>query len=252
MPQRLNWTERKRISRDDASINIDRTQQVPRFSATINLARYRLPPEAIVVVEAYRQTTWRRFGFGTVALIRPESNCALAVFGAADAVLFRLKVLAANGEGRILAEADQLRVTELDEARGPRRSLLPVFGEDIGEEIHQLSFAGSGGSPLLVMNRKLGDWRRAARTSQFRALVYPELFRQILARALRDFDPDNRDWQNEWITFASRLPGMGAPPEEAENETARSQWAADAVDAFCRAQQFLTKYASAVVDGDES
>jgi hypothetical protein len=250
MPQRFNWTDRKRISRTDAAIALIRTGSTAAFDATIRLSDYDLPPGARVVIEAYRQTTWRRFGFGTIALVRAEAPCTLEAFGSPDAVLFRLKVLAPVAEdGRILAEADRLRVTDPDDTNAPRRSLLPVQGDDLGEEIFRLSFSGNADSPILILNSGLVDWRQTARTAQFRALVYPLVMRQILARAFDGYEPDEASWQNDWIEFASRFPGVQQAPHEDARDSERETWIDDAVAAFCRGQQFLTRYSSLLTEG---
>lgn len=250
MPLRLNWTERKRINRTDAGVAVDRTTSPPRFTATLRLGSYGLPPDARVVIEAYRQTTWRRFDFGTVALSRPQAECTLEAFGDADAVLFRLKVLSADSDsGRILAEADRLRVTDPTEEQAPRRSLLPTRGDDLGEEIFQLLFDGPGDAPTLVLNSRLGDWRQTARSAHFRSLVYPELLRQILLRAAEGYD-DESGWQSDWVSFASRIPGTMGPPDDLDARAEETRtWIGEVVSAFCRNQQFLSRYANVLTDG---
>lgn len=254
MPQRLNWTERRRIRRTDALIAVDRSSQPASFTATLLLSDYDLPMDARVVLEAYRQTTWRRFDYGTVALPRPTVPCTLEAFGSADAILFRLKILASNSDdGRILAEADRLRVTDPDNEDASRRSLLPTRGDDLGEEVYQLSFDGPNESPMLTLNNRLGDWRQTARTAQFRALVYPQLLRLIIARAISGYDEDDGGWQADWISFARGVPGAGAVPDvrEPDSEECRA-WIADVVSAFCRNQQFLTRYSSLLTEGGPS
>jgi hypothetical protein len=241
MPQRFNWTERKRIGRTDASISLVKSTPLPSFDATIKVGDYDLPLDARVVVEAYRQTTWRRFGFGTVALVRAESACTLEAFGLTDGVRFRLKVLApASEDGRILAEADRIRVTD---------PLLPVQGDDLGEEIYRLSFAGSGDAPILVLNNRLVDWRQTARTAQFRALAYPMLLRQILTVAYSAFDPDEKSWQGDWIDFAAKLPGVQEAPDREASDIERENWVEDVISAFCRSQRFLTRYSTLLTEG---
>lgn len=253
MPQRLNWTNRKRIERADVGISIVRDSGGASFNAKINLSDYSLPAECRVVVEAYRQTTWRRFDFGTVAFVRPATDCRLDAFGEPDGVQFRVKVLSgARDDGRIWAEADRVPVTSLDEREAGRRSLLPTRGYDLEDAIWRLEFDESRGGPTLLVNNRLGDWRQAVQTVPFRSLVYPELFRRVLTKALADLEDDERDWHKDWISFASRLPGASDAPDSEAHPDAQAEWVEDAVKAFCRQQKFAEKFGAILIDGSVS
>ena len=76
MPVRtLNYTNRKRIRREDARIAIREENGVNFFDASLSLGDYGLPGEARVFVEAYRQTQYMRFDFGHVGAMRvPEAR----------------------------------------------------------------------------------------------------------------------------------------------------------------------------------
>ncbi len=250
MPQRLNWTNRKRIERADVAISLVRDSEGASFEAKIDLSDYALPAECLVVVEAYRQTTWRRFDFGTVAFVRPAERCRLDAFGDPDGVQFRVKVLSGGrDDGRIWAEADRVPVTSSDPRDAGRRSLLHTRGDDLEEAIWRLDFDDSRAGPILVMNNRLGDWRQAVQTIPFRSLVYPELFRRILLKAVSDVEDDEKSWHKDWISFASRLPGASDPPDADANDDARAEWVEDAVNAFCRQQRFAEKFGAALSDG---
>ena len=194
-----------------------------------------------MVVEAYRQTTWRRYDFGTVGFVRPASQCRLDAFGGSDGVQFRIKVLSgARDDGRIWAEADNVPVTNPDDSDAGRRSLLNTKGQDLGDEIWQLDFDFDRTRPTLLVNSRLGDWRQAVQTVAFRSLVYPELLRQILRTAVDETDPAKNTWQADWSAFAGRLPGMVARPDTDDPDKLQ-EWLEDAVAAFCRQQRFAEK-----------
>lgn len=251
MAQTFNWTERKRISREDAQITLIRSTTPATFSASLSLVDYKLPADAKVVVEAYRQTTWRRFAMGSVALVRPEEPLTLEAFGDPDAVMFRVKVLAADPlDGRILAEADRLRVVDpLDEPTG-QRPLLRTRGDDLGEEAWQLRLDDGGEGPLLVLNNRLEDWKQTARTAQFRLLVYPELMRQILRAAVNPDSTSDDGWQRDWLQFAQSLPGVDESPDDDATADDRDMWVTDAVTAFCRKHDLIKKYAAVISAGE--
>ncbi len=253
MPQRLNWTNRKRIERADVGITIVRDADSAAFDAKINLSSYALPSECLVVVEAYRQTTWRRYEFGTVGFVRAATACRLDAFGDPDGVQFRVKILSGGREdGRIWAEADRVPVTSADPRDAGRRSLLNTRGDDLDEATWRLDFDETRAGPTLVVNNRLGDWRQAVQSVAFRSLVYPELFRRILSKALEDLDSDEKDWHSDWTAFAIRLPGVCDVPDADSSDDARADWVEDAVKAFCRQQRFAEKYGATLTDGSDA
>src|SRR5687767_8442029 len=93
MIRRFNYTGRKRINRSDVKFTLQPADDVHfMFDATLNLAKHELPPEAVVWVEAYRQTRLMRFDFGTIARPQQPANRKLTEFDTSDAILFRVKV----------------------------------------------------------------------------------------------------------------------------------------------------------------
>jgi hypothetical protein len=253
MPQRLNWTNRKRIEKADVQIVVAGLDRDPEFTAAINLSAYELPPDCRVVVEAYRQTMWRRFDFGTVAFIRAQEACSLAAFGDAEGVQFRVKVLSGiRDDGRIWAEADQLPFVSQEKQDASRRSLLPTRGADLEESVWELEFDETSSGPMLVVNNRLGDWRQTVKTVAFRSLVYPEVFRQVLRKALNDEDDELTGWQGDWVRFATQLPGVGDRPEQGSAADDVQQWIDGAVRAFSRQQKFCERLATSLSEGDNA
>jgi hypothetical protein len=252
MPQRLNWTNRKRIERADIGIVVSRRDDRSEFSATIDLTPYELPSDCRVVVEAYRQTMWRRYSFGTVGFVRAQGTCSLEAFGDPDGVQFRVKVLSGTrDDGRIWAEADQLPFVSEDQQDASRRSLLPTRGADLDECTWELEFDDTSG-PMLVVNNRLGDWRQVVKAVSFRSLVYPEVFRQVLRRALDDYDEDSAGWQSDWLTFASLLPGVGERPDSESRSEDTASWVDGTVRAFGRQQKFCERLSLSLAEGDSN
>lgn len=253
MPQRLNWTNRKRIERTDVEIIVSQRATGPEFSATIDLTPYDLPADCRVVVEAYRQTMWRRFSFGTVAFARAQGSCSLEAFGDPEGVQFRVKVLSGTrDDGRIWAEADQLPFISRQKQDASRRSLLPTRGADIEESVWELEFDETSSGPMLVVNNRLGDWRQVVKTVAFRSLVYPEVLRQVLRKALEDQDEDRVGWQSDWLQFAGQLHGVGEKPDSGSKPDDVQVWIDDAVRAFSRQQKFCERLAQSLNQGDNT
>jgi hypothetical protein len=246
MPVRtLNYTGRKRIRREDARITTREEKGGNVFDAGLSLARYGLPGDASIFVEAYRQTQYMWFDFGKVGAIRIPVDRLLRDFDSPEGVLFRVKVVTnSDPHGLLLAEADQIRPrksTDEDENRIP---LLPVVpDEDMGDEIWRLDFDGQ--QTLLRVNKTLGDWKTLALDPVFFALVYPSVLRAVLWRILeaeewRDTE-DMDDWRSRWLRFAVSLPGVGDPPGK-EDEARLDEWIDSAALAFCRRQNIRATF----------
>lgn len=246
MPLRtLNYTNRQRIRREDARITIREEKSGACFDASLRLADYKLPGDARVFVEAYRQTQYMRFDFGQAGAMRIPDDRSLSDFDSAEGVLFRVKVVtAADPHGLLQAEADQIRPrksTDEDENRIPL--LIPRPSWDLGEEIWALEYDAQ--DTRLLINATLGDWKAMARDPVFVALVYPSALRSILWRILKDEGwrdtEDMDDWRSRWLRFAAGLPGVGDLPAE-DDEDRINDWIDTAASAFCRHHNIRATY----------
>lgn len=241
----LNYTKRRRLRREDVDVVISANNLGEyAFDAALKLEAYKLPPEAKVFVEAYRQTHWMRFDFGPVKAVSPPKQRTLSLFDNTDGILFRVRVTSTTApHGLLLAEGDRIPFRAKDEKPKKRIPLLPVVPEDLKEEVCKVSYEGSG--PELIVNSSLGNWRGIARDPVVIALIYPLVLRDILSRICfieDDFDIDDRsDWRTRWCKFAELLPGMDAYPDDA-NE--RDDWIDRAVASFSRRNGIVAKFSS--------
>lgn len=234
MIRRFNYTGRRKIPRSRVRIRVEEEGQRRRFDAEIALDGLGLPPEALVFVEAYHRAAYRRFDFGTVGSPRPAAERWLDGIPVRSP-LFRVKVvLREHGNARILAAADRVVPEDSDRGEDARQSLLPVEYEDLGERVWALDLDSDW--PRLRLNKRFEGIREAARSGpEFLTLVYPDVFRAILTRALDEgkFDPDcdDEDWGTLWLRFACRELGQPHPPEQSASEN--TEWIEEAVNAFC-------------------
>jgi hypothetical protein len=249
MIRRINFTGRKKILREDARVSVrSDPDDVLTFDASLNLVDYELPGDALVFVEAQRQTTFMRFPHGTVAAPQVPSDVSrrLTEFSTSDALLFRVKVTSAGERaGVLLAEADRIPVSDDAEQPDNRIPLLPPLGQDLGQETWRLDFSGTSG-PQLLVNSRLGDWKAVAACPVFRSLVYPAAMRQVLwyvykVEEVRDTD-DPDAWQSRWLRFAASLPGVGTPPSESEDDDDWDEWITGAVDSFARQHEMADHF----------
>jgi hypothetical protein len=247
--RRINSTGRRKILRGDARISVRPDPDgVLTFDATINLTDYGLPDDALVFVEAYRQTTFMRFPHGTVAAPPSPHELArqLTEFATGDGVLFRVKVTSRGDRaGVLLAEADRIPVSNDDEQPENRIALLPPAPGDLGQETWRVDLTGANG-PLLLVNSRVSDWKAVAASPLFRSLVYPAAMRQVLWHIYKVEDTSamdgSDDWQCRWLAFAAALPGVGDPPLTSEDDKIWGDWITGAVESFARQHQLLDHY----------
>lgn len=240
--RRLNFTGRQRIRVEDARITLETSTRGPaEFEASLRLSEYGFPADALVVVEAYRQTSAMRFDFGTVAFRQPPDSTKLVEFDPPDGVRFRVKVVdASDRRGLLLGSADEIRPTSLGES--PAQCILDVVFDLFGEEVWRLSLDDVD-APKLQVNNKLMGRRTTIKEPRFFALVFPEVLRQILREAVRDGRPGEGDppWQTDWCLFAESLPGV-KPAPEVLNDADGEEWVQRAVEAFSRQSECFSRF----------
>jgi len=242
---RLNYTGRQKIMREDARISlISGSGPYVTFDAELSLAEYDLPADAHVYVEAYRQTSYQRFEFGTVGALTPPDDRQLTEFSSHDGVRFRVKVVnPGTPAGRLLAVADKIRPRQPDEKDENRIPLLPVRSDGDIPYIWKVDFTDD---PLLLINRDAGNKDFIALSPEFRSLVFSSVVREIMRKAIdpvpADLD-DMEDWRAKWIKFATSLPGVIEPPENGE-ASEKEDWVDDVVAAFSRKQRDTELFAS--------
>ncbi len=243
MIRRFNYTGRRKIPRSGVKIRVMENGGRRRFDAEFELEGLRLPKEARLFVEAYHRAAYRRFPFGTVENPSPPTERWLDGIPVRSP-LFRVKVVQVqDGVARILAAADKVVPEESDREDEARQSLLMVDFEDLGDRVWALDLDSDW--PRLRLNQRFKGIREAARSGpEFVTLVYPEIFRAILARVLDEgrFDPDcdDDDWGTLWLRFACRELKRPRPPQEAGSEA--EEWIDEAVNAFCAHSQVSSRF----------
>lgn len=244
MLRRFNYTDRKRIKRDDVSI-VMRQGPVLAFDADLSLlTTYGFDARCCIFVEAYRQTVWMRFDFGLVGAIEAPPSRSLSRFGVADGIQFRVKVTDPNSNHRLIAEADGIPLREADGSTVPTESLLRIVQSPLETEVFRLSYDERG--PILEISENAGEKTEVAKDPAFAALVYPAVFKEILTRITlidEHEDMESADfWQSQWLKFAIGLENVTPPPRSDEPDDLED-WIRDAVAAFAKSTDALAKFA---------
>lgn len=254
MIRRLNFTGRRKLSRADVTIRLAAgADGRPVVHASFDLASHGLPPASRLFVEAYRQTSWQRFDFGTVAVPGPREAAVLRAFATAQGVKFRVRVVEAEPTGRaprILAHADDLRPASPAKGRGGL-SLLPVDWGELTTHTWKLEVDEESGPLLLVSRTLVPDRESFVGSREFVSLVLPSLLATVLSRALLragEVEGDEAEgWAADWLRLARSLPGVGAPPERGRGSALgddEEDWVEAAVDAFARNHGVAERFAA--------
>lgn len=244
MIRRLNFTGRRKLSRGDVTIRLaPGADGRPAVHASFDLARHGLPPTSRLFVEAYRQTSWQRFDFGTVGSPGPRDPAVLRAFATAQGVKFRVRVVEADPAAsapRILAHVDDLRPAAPPAGRGGL-SLLPVDWGELTTHTWKLEVDDESGPLLLVSRALVSDRESFVGSREFVSLVLPSLLETILSRALLHASEVEGDdaggWASDWLRLARSLPGVGAPPVRGRGSASgedEEDWVERAVEAFAR------------------
>jgi hypothetical protein len=241
MKRRLNYTDRRKIKRENVSINFIRQNgAVVAFAVNkLDLNDLNLPHEARVYVEAYYRTELKRFDFGTAGNISHPSPCNLEGMAYPEHLKFRILVVDSSN-GKLLACADRIAP---EEPAGEKTILEADFSRDLDNEIWRVEYDGEEGSPTLYINRKIPNIQNIAKQdAQFLIYVYPQVIREVLTYMVFVDGVDSTtepstDWHGDWIKFIRQL-GVDFPETLNKNDENFSEedalrWINDSVSAFC-------------------
>lgn len=229
--RRLNYTGRQKIHRSDIDVALLTEGDSFMFDAAYRLDSYGFPLSAPVVVEATVGWAIMRFAFGTVGEPVIPASTALTDFWSAEGLRFRLKVLGdEKSAGRVLGIADNLAPTELTQPAAAK-SFIAVRPTDLGPIVWQVSF--DGGQPILHLNERLADWRSFIRRPPVRAMLIPEVLRQVLKEAVTNpsDEEDTGSWQTQVLALLNVRDQL---PSEEDGEDEIDSWVDDLVSEFAR------------------
>jgi len=226
-----NPTEIIAIPKSDISISLARnpsTQIVEKFSLDkFELGTIaELPRGSRVSVIAKARFSEMEFDAGTVGAMNPLKDVILADIDK-DYPLHLRVVVFDDGDKRILASCENLRVYEIDE--GGIKSLLPVEPVDLGERLWHL-LAVNDERPMLQVHSDpaIGMLDKVSADPVCQALVLPAAIRGAVEHLLRNRpDDDSECWQSDWLRYLASV--QIELPEEEDDQTdgdsgARQKW----------------------------
>jgi len=240
MKRRFNYTDRKKIKRENVSINfIRQNDTIVAFAVNkLDLSDLNLPLDSRVYVEANYRTELKRFDFGTAGNISQLSPCDLRGMAYPENLKFRILVVDAL-DGKLLAHADKISPAGPTE----KKPILPVEFSDLGNEIWQVEYEGDEGSPILRINSRIPNIQNISKQdAQFMIYVYPQVIREVLKHMVFVVGVDSitepsADWHGDWIKFVMQLrvnfPNTLNKNDENFSEEDALRWINDSVTAFC-------------------
>ena len=237
----LNFTDRQRITRDRVRLRILQSGSVLTLDVErLDLDGLKLPHDAQVIVEAYRQTARHRIMCGTVGDLRLPTSVILPEFNVPEGLLFRVKVVGVGGvDGKLLASGDRIPASSEDDD-GNQMPILPFRpSQDLNNQLWRLDIEDA---PIVLINSEVGDWKGFAMEPRFQALVFPEIARQIALWVLLNKD-DAEDKDSETSAWRRFLTDLGYDPVAGPADDAEEQrsWANDVAAAFARKHRFLER-----------
>ena len=253
--RRLNYTKRKKLTLDHVHIALAPAGNERRrtFTAVLTLPPG-LPGDARVFVEAYRSSpaTRMRFDFGTVSAQRPpalEQRHLTEFDDDLPPPLFRVKITDDNEQpGRLVADAQRIRPLDPDEHPDKQRGILYTQWRDNDGLVWELDILDDVRGPVLYIDQTADPYKELPGRIEFKALIYPEIMRRMLTRALDDSRDDLEGWQHTWLQFPRQTFGYMDPPPDGDDPEANKDWVDTAVRACSRSAGFCLAMAPKEAD----
>ena len=243
--RRMNYTKRTNLKKCHVQVALgpENDAGVRTFSVSLDLPDA-LPASAMLALEAYNSSppVRMRFDLGTVGsprVLTPEEAVLTDFPREVETPLFRLKAIDPDtNRGRLIADARQIRPINAADKTETRQGLLYIGHRKLDGLVWDLEVDRPGEEPTLWIDTDADPARELARDQKFVALVYPEVFRSVLAHLIIDEDMngigDEGEWGHAWFTFARGLPGMAGEhaPTSDDDDDARREWIGRAIRAF--------------------
>ena len=234
MLRKLNFTERTRIPRAAAQIEVRREPDgVLAFDAHLDLSGVKASQDARVYIEAQYRTSYMRFDCGSIGAMLMPANRRLDEIDSDRIIRFRVKVVDhSDGQRRIVAASNDITVACDAGADSTRLPLLPVNFDDLGDQVWRVHFESM--QPVLELNNRIDNIEHLARQdAAFFALVYPAAVREVLTHFLLverwDENEEGGDTPELWIRWAREMIDDAVPAESDD----RREWIKEVVATFC-------------------
>ena len=242
MPQRFNFTGRKRIFEDEAKIHVLKDTNPLKIHLEQSFSSSQCySPNDIVMIEAIRRTRRDRVQIGKISELANSEEIVFQSFQDGNDVLFRIYVVDPSTSKK---KGQAKRLRDADKSQNPSsiKSILPVElsqeEDEMGDCFWKLKFDDN--NPLLLLSSKKFSSFEPTKSSEFKALVWPEILRQVLVYIYIVRWNAFPSWEEDWKKYVEVVIGaVGAPKEEPQNPDEEyiertMDWINDAVRGFAQ------------------
>lgn len=247
MKRTFNYTERKKILREDVQLAIIRPNDLPEVKVLqLNLSRFPILVSSQIWFEIETgRVGLVRHSLGTVGNIDLNSTYGINERDLGN-IRFRIKIVSnePGNVGKLLAEIDRLK----PETDGNVRSLLEVKpSDDLEQRIWKLEISESG--PELLINTGLGDWREVGESNIFQSLVFPqavyEIYKWVGKYSEYPEGSIEEQWKNLFMTTGHDISQLRTPEDFSSDDDFDEYLAARAhevAQAFARNHKALNRF----------
>ena len=206
MAYRFNFTGRKRVLEADAKIHVvkDASPLKVVLEQTFS-TRHLYDNDDVVMLEAIRRTKLRRFTLGSIGGLRTSESAEFPDFPSGEEVYYRLRIVD-PATHRLKGLAKTLKDADREQKPTDVESLLPVAfsqpDDGLGNRFWMVNYDDKG--PVLIISSKKFSSNEPVRSPEFKALVLPEVLREILTHAFIHSVPEGYpEWAENWKTFVA-------------------------------------------------
>lgn len=247
MKRRLNYTNRRKISRENVEILLhseSSESQRLRFSASISIpSEWALSPDARVYVEPYTGPSSMRFAFGTVSALTPPTDTWLTDLDVGAPILFRVKIVDEHeGVGLLLASVDELKAENDKPDRTQIRAIFPLVLTDLGSLVWRV-YVSREDRPVLQINNRIPGLREELLSNPLlQGAILPAALRQVLDALLRSDEYEEMGWVTDWRRFISELGAEDLPEADEDVDSSTLDKIIDsAVAIFAEKKAFVQR-----------
>ena len=218
MAFRFNYTKRQKIFLPDIEVKLSKEATPLKVFLHLDLSGYPEFKETdLAVIEAIRRTKAERVELGKVGELNQDKTAIeFSEFPDGLDVYYRFKIIDPDTR-RIKGLAEEVHPVDRPAKPADWEALFPVSLADpedgLNERFWMVSFTNPQ-HPVLLLSRKKFTSRDCVKSDEFRSLVWPQAFRDVLVHTFIVRIGNPPAWIEEWRTYVvERLGGEAPPPE---------------------------------------
>ncbi len=243
--RKLNFTDRKRITRKHISIRIYKEGAHWMVAFLLDLKEFSFPMGSQVCIDVFSRGFTARFNLGTIENAVGELPYELGdAYDANQVTYFVVVVLREDGNSEFLGISQKIYPIAIGEESGAESFVGVHSSDDLGEEIWSLDLNNLSGRPVIYVNSDISNdpqgWLRDPRNA---GLILPAVFESLCRHTFsegEEIQEDDGGWQAGLLANLKRL----LPNRDWDSAGEGECWEniQDAKREFVRQNKFATNY----------